>query len=57
VGKVIKQHSKLFNVPIDNFYVTVCMKLGACYVDGKGERCNDGISTIIEVNDKNKALT
>jgi hypothetical protein len=33
------------------------MKLGACYVDGKGERCNDGISTIIEVNGKNKALT
>jgi hypothetical protein len=57
VGKLINKHSKLFGVPIENFYyISVCMKLGSCYVDTKGERCNDPFWTITDVNDKNKAF-
>jgi len=58
VGKVINKHSKLFGVPIENFYyISVCMKLGSCYVDTKSERCNDPFWTITDVNDKNKAFS
>lgn len=57
VGKVINKHSKLFGLPIENFYyVSVCMRLGACFVDAKGERCPDPLWTMIDVSDKNKAL-
>jgi hypothetical protein len=58
VGKVINKHSKLFGVPIENFYyISVCMKLGACYVDTRGEKCNDPFWTITDVNDKNKSFS
>jgi hypothetical protein len=57
VGKVINKHSKLHGVPIENFYyISVCMRLGACYVDTRGERCNDPFWTITDVNDKNKSF-
>lgn len=55
VGKVVNKHSKLHNVPIENFYyISVALKLGSCYVDTKGERCNDPFWTITDVSDKNK---
>lgn len=50
----MNKHSKLYGVPIENYYyISVCMKLGSCYVDTKGERCNDPFWTITDVNDKN----
>ncbi len=30
------------------------MRLGANYIDGKGEKCTDPFWTITDVNDKNK---
>ena len=57
IGKIINKHSKLYNVPIENFYyISVCMKLGSCYVDAKGEKCQDPFWTITDINDKNKTL-
>lgn len=55
VGKIVNKHSKLYGVPIESFYyISVCMRLGSCYVDTKGERCNDPFWTITDVNDKSK---
>lgn len=55
VGKVVNKHSKLHGLPIENFYyISVCMRLGACYVDTKGERCADPFWTITDVTDKSK---
>lgn len=56
VGKVVNKHSKLYGVPIEGrYYISVCMRLGSCYVDTKGERCDNPFWTIIDVNDKNKS--
>jgi len=56
VGKIINKHSKLYGVPIENFYyISVCMRLGSCYVDTKGEKCESPFWTITDVNDKNKS--
>ena len=30
------------------------MKLGSCYLDAKGEKCQDPFWTITDINDKNK---
>lgn len=58
VGKIVNKHSKLYGVPIENFYyISVCMRLGACFVDTRGERCLDPFWTITDVNDKNKQGT
>lgn len=56
VGKVISKHSKLHGMPIENYYyMSVCMKLGACYVDAHANECKDPFWTITDVNDKNKS--
>lgn len=55
VGKVVNKHSKLHLVPIENYYyISVCMRLGSCFVDTRSERCNDPFWTITDVNDKTK---
>ena len=43
-------------MPIENYYyVSVCMRLGACFVDSHANECRDPFWTITDVNDKNKS--
>ena len=43
-------------MPIENYYyVSVCMRLGSCYIDSHANECKDPYWTIIDVNDKNKS--
>jgi len=57
VGKVIGKHSKLYGMPIENYYyISVCMKIGSCYVDPHSNECRDPYWTIVDVNDKNKSM-
>ena len=57
VGKVIGKHSKLFGMPIENYYyISVCMKIGSSFVDPHANECRDPYWTIVDVNDKNKSM-
>ena len=53
VGKVIKKHSKLFNLPIESYYnISVCVKLGASYIDPRCKEINDPYWTLSDLRDK-----
>lgn len=57
LGKVIKNHSKLYGMPIENYYyISVCLKIGNCYIDMKANECKDPFWTISDVNDKTKGI-
>ena len=57
IGKVVNKHSKLYGLCIENYYyMSVCMRLGATYVDARANESKDPVWTMVDVNDKNKAV-
>lgn len=45
----------MFGMPIENYYcISVCLKLGNCYIDMKAMECKDPFWIVSDVNDKSK---